>query len=75
MIRWLSPGRWFGLIGVLFAGLLALGTLRRGAKQKSDLRTAKEVIQTREKIDEALADSRRSGGFWHDRLRRHVDGR
>lgn len=75
MMRWLHPGQWFGLIGVLVAGLLALGTLRRGAKQKANLRTAKEIIQTREKIDEALADSRRSGGSWHDRLRRHVDGR
>lgn len=70
---WIAGGV-VAAFGVLWAwAKLASGRADR-AKRRAD--AAEAHIETRERIEDAVADSHASGGAaWHDRLRAHVDKR
>ena len=75
---WLIPG-WLRR-AALALGALALAVLgafaagKREARRDAKAKAAEDHIRTRKDIDDALADSRRDGASWRDRLTRHRRG-
>jgi len=61
---WLAAGA--SVLAVVL-GVYAKG--RADSKRAQRLRDAEANIKTRKDIDDALTNSRRDGGAWHDRLR------
>jgi hypothetical protein len=65
------------------AAILALWAMlakakRDGRKQEraeNRVKAAETHIETRKDVENAIRDSRASGGSWHDRLRAHRDKR
>ncbi len=71
---WLIPG-WLkravlALGAVALAILAAFGAGKREARRDAKAKAAKDALETRRRIDDALEKSRRDGGSWHDRLRK-----
>ena len=71
---WLIPG-WLrrgalALAGLALALLAAFGAGKREARRDAKAKAAEDHIKTRKEIDDALADSRRDGASWRDRLRK-----
>jgi Flp pilus assembly protein TadB len=70
-------------LGAIAAALLALWAMlakakRDGRKQEraeNRVKAAETHIETRKDVENAIRDSRASGGSWHDRLRAHRDKR
>ena len=70
---WLIPG-WLRR-AAMAAGAVALAVLgaffagKREARRDAKAKDAEDHIKTRKEIDDALADSRRDGASWRERLR------
>lgn len=71
---WLIPG-WLrravlaiGALAVAILGAFAAG--KREARRDAKAKAAESHIKTRKEIDDALADSRRDGASWRERLRK-----
>ena len=70
---WLIPG-WLRRAAMALgaAAMLALGAFaagKREARRDAKAKAAEDHIKTRKEIDDALADSRRDGASWRERLR------
>ena len=71
---WLIPG-WLRR-AAMAAGAVALAVLgaffagKREARRDAKAKDAEDHIKTRKEIDDALADSRRDGASWRERLRK-----
>ena len=71
---WLIPG-WLRR-AAMAAGAVALAVLgaffagKREARRDAKAKAAEDHIKTRKEIDDALADSRRDGASWRERLRK-----
>ena len=71
---WLIPG-WLRR-AAMAAGAVALAVLgaffagKREARRDAKAKDAEDHIRTRKEIDDALADSRRDGASWRERLRK-----
>ena len=71
---WLIP-RWLrravAVLGVAVVAILgAFAAGKREARRDAKAKAAEDHIKTRKEIDDALADSRRDGASWRDRLRK-----
>lgn len=55
---------------VALAILAAFGAGKREAKRDAKAKAAEDHIKTRKEIDDALAESRRDGASWRERLRK-----
>ena len=71
---WLIPG-WLRR-AAMAAGAVALAVLgaffagKREARRDAKAKDAEDHIKTRKEIDDTLADSRRDGASWRERLRK-----
>lgn len=55
---------------VALAILAAFGAGKREARRDAKAKAAEDHIKTRKEIDDALAESRRDGASWRERLRK-----
>ena len=64
-----------GLIGII-GGVVALRRdAVKDARLKDRAKGAEDALAKRRDMDDAVSDSRASGGTWHERLRRNQDKR